>query len=193
MVILTLPKLSLEMRHELWGCFIMLASASIWALGCFAQRRRRTHVPALVTAAYQMLLGGASMTLLGVYLGEGQRVGVENITPNAIAAFLYLLVVGSLVGYVAFNWLLGHVSTTVVGTYAYVNPIVALVVGHAAIGEDNFNVPVVSGMLVTLAGVALVKGGVAPAGKMPTVIEEDKFSREPRERVASESARGVRS
>lgn len=163
---LALPKIGQdgEGPHELWGYLIVLGSAAAWAVGSFAQRYRRTRAPALVAAAYQMMLGGASMVALGAALGEPSRVGPDSLTPGAVWAFCHLLVVGSLIGYVTYAWLLGHVSTTVAGTYAYVNPVVALLVGAAA-GERVFQWPVVAGVAVILAGVALVRGGVAPPAK----------------------------
>lgn len=166
---LALPKMghSEQATYELSGCLIVLASAFTWAVGTFGQRYRRTRAPALVAAAYQMMIGGACMVLLGVALGEPQRIGVESITPGAVWAFCHLLVVGSLIGYVAYVWLLGHVSTTVAGTYAYVNPVVALAVGQLA-GEDNFQWPVVTGMLVILTGVALVRRGGGTHRHEPT-------------------------
>jgi drug/metabolite transporter (DMT)-like permease len=171
---LALPKVghSGEGRHELWGYLIVLGSAATWAVGSFAQRYRRTRAPALVAAAYQMMLGGASMVLLGGVLGETERVGFDSLTPGAVWAFCHLLVVGSLIGYVVYAWLLGHVSTTVAGTYAYVNPVVALLVGAAA-GERVFQWPVAAGVAVILAGVALVRGGIAQPVK-PAPREESE-------------------
>src|SRR5262249_5289022 len=75
-------------------------------------------------------------------------------------SFFHLLVVGSLIGYVAFTWLLKHVSTTIVSTYSYVNPAVALFVGWLLNGEP-ITPWILSGMVVILLGVALVRGGVA--------------------------------
>ena len=75
----------------------------------------------------------------------------------AIFAFLYLLIVGSLTGFVAFNFLLGHVSAAKVGTYAYVNPVIAVLVGAAA-GEE-LNGWLAAGICVILLGVFLVRGG----------------------------------
>jgi drug/metabolite transporter (DMT)-like permease len=96
--------------------------------------------------------------LLGLAMGE---VFPAAITPRAAGAFLYLLVMGSLLGFVAFNWLLGHVSPTRVGTYAYVNPAVAVLVGWAA-GEP-MTWAIAGGIGVVLLAVFLVRGGEQPA------------------------------
>src|SRR5207302_7521351 len=65
---LAVPKVgaSGEARHELWGYLIVLGSAGAWAVGSFAQRYRRTEAPPMVAAAYQMIVGGTTMTLLGI-------------------------------------------------------------------------------------------------------------------------------
>jgi drug/metabolite transporter (DMT)-like permease len=80
------------------------------------------------------------------------------LTWGAAGSFVYLLIVGSLVGFVAFNWLLGHVPATLVSTYAYVNPLVALVVGWL-LGGEELTVQILIGMVIILAGVALVRSG----------------------------------
>src|SRR5207237_252487 len=117
------------------GPLLVLGSAASWALGSVLLRHRRLAAPHLTTAAYQMILGGGSMALIGLLTGEASRLSAEQFTPTAVYAFFHLLVVGSLVGFVTYNWLLGHVSAALVGTYAYVNPMVAILVGWLLNGE----------------------------------------------------------
>ncbi len=157
------------------GYALVLGSASAWALGSFVSRRYRTGASPFVLATYQMILGGLSLTMVGLAMGEANQLQPESFTVNAVGAFFYLLVVGSLVGFVAFTWLLGHVSATLAGTYAYVNPVVALVAAvlldHEAIGW-----PVVAGMGVILLGVALVRQGglvVVEKGATPDQLSHE--------------------
>jgi drug/metabolite transporter (DMT)-like permease len=131
-------------------------------MGAFLQRRRRLVVAPLTSAAWQLFLGGGSLALLAACLGEARELTADRFTPVVIAAFFYLLVVGSLIGFVAFNWLLGHVSVGLAGSYAYVNPVVALLVGWMITGE-SLTARVVGGMAIILAGVALVRTGHRPA------------------------------
>jgi drug/metabolite transporter (DMT)-like permease len=140
------------------GPFLVLGSAFSWALGSFVLRRRRQRVAPLTAATYHMLLGGCSLTLLGLALGEAGHLGSEHFTATAVFSFFYLLVVGSLVGFLAYTWLLHHVSATLAGTYAYVNPVVAVVVG-AVLGGETITLPIVGGLAIILAGVALVRTG----------------------------------
>jgi drug/metabolite transporter (DMT)-like permease len=138
------------------GPFLVLGSACCWGLGSVVLRHRRLRGPHLTAAAYQMVLGGGGLALTGLFIGEtGALPG--HLTPGAAGAFLYLLVVGSLVGYVAFNWLLGHVPAPQVSTYSYVNPLVAVLVGCLLDGEE-FTGWMAAGIAVILAGVALVRG-----------------------------------
>ena len=142
------------------GPYLVLGSAAGWALGSFLYRHGRSRAPHLTAAAYQMLFGGGSLAVLGLALGEGREVALGSLTPWAITAFFYLLVVGSIVGFIAFNWLLGHASAALTGTYAYVNPVIALLVGWL-IANETPTPAIVTGVAVILVGVALVRlGGV---------------------------------
>jgi drug/metabolite transporter (DMT)-like permease len=139
------------------GPVIALSSNVLWAIGSLLVRHHRQRANHLVTAAYQMILGGTGLALAGAALGEFGALTAQCFAPGALAAFLYLLIVGSLVGFVAFNWLLGHVPAAMVGTYAYVNPLVAILVARFLAKEEITN-EIVLGMLIILAGVALVQG-----------------------------------
>ena len=148
---------------SLWqdaGPLLMLGSAFTWALGTVLAQRRRPKASLLAAAAQQMVLGGIALCVVGLVVGEGRQLGPESFTPRAVSAFVYLLIVGSLIGFVAFTWLMGHVSASLVGTYAYVNPGVAVLVGGLIAGE-TITLGIVSGMLIILLGVALVRSGGA--------------------------------
>jgi drug/metabolite transporter (DMT)-like permease len=140
------------------GPLLVLASASSWSMGSVLIRYRPgsggSH---LTVAAYQMAFGGGGLVLVGLGMGEARELAAERITPGAIATFVYLLIVGSLVGFVAFNYLLGHVSAARVGTYAYVNPLIAILVGWV-VGGEELTPWILGGMVVILLGVALVRG-----------------------------------
>jgi drug/metabolite transporter (DMT)-like permease len=134
---------------------LVLGSAASWALGSLIVRHRGVEGSYLTVAAYQMILGGTCLTLIGLALGEASRLPPP--TPGAAFAFFYLLIVGSLIGFIAYNWLLGHVSATQASTYAYVNPIVAVLI--AWWDGEEMTLAIVAGITVILIGVALVRGG----------------------------------
>jgi len=155
--VLLAPKLlDAERPTDAAGLCLVLGSAASWAMASVLLRHTRLELPHLSTACYQMLFGGGSMLVLGAALGEFQQAP-ERLSAGAISVLLYLLVVGSLAGFIAFNWLLGHVAATRVGTYAYVNPLVAVLIGWAIGEEVSWNLWV--GMGIILFGVFLVRGG----------------------------------
>ena len=121
-------------------------------------RYRRQSGSHLASASFQMIVGGMVTSLLGISIGEVSQLTPDRLTWGAAFSFFYLLVVGSLIGFVAFNWLLGHVPATMVGTYAYVNPLVAILVGWLLGGED-MTIRILTGLVVILFGVALVRRG----------------------------------
>jgi drug/metabolite transporter (DMT)-like permease len=140
------------------GILLVLGSALSWSLGSLLLRHRRCQASHLTAAAYQMILGGGGLTIVGLAIGEAGQLTADHFTAKAALAFFYLLVIGSLVGFVAYNWLLGHVTAAQAGTYAYVNPVVAILVGWLW-GQEELTIGVVGGMAIILAGVALVRGG----------------------------------
>jgi drug/metabolite transporter (DMT)-like permease len=142
------------------GPFLVLGSAASWGLGSLVVRHYRPAADHVTVAAYQMVVGGGALALLGVILGEPAHLPSE-ITAGAMGAFFYLLVVGSLIGFVSFNFLLQHVRASQVSTYAYVNPVVAVLIGWA-VGEP-MTPWLACGIATILTGVALVRGGARSA------------------------------
>jgi drug/metabolite transporter (DMT)-like permease len=140
------------------GLLLVATSAISWSLGSLVLRHRKRQGSHLAAAAYQMAVGGGALCLIGLVFGEGRDISLELLKPGPLATFVYLLIVGSLVGFVAYHWLLGHVPTTLAGTYAYFNPLVAVLVGWL-LGGEELTATILSGMAVILVGVALVRGG----------------------------------
>jgi drug/metabolite transporter (DMT)-like permease len=140
---------------------LVLASAASWALGSLFSRHLPADLPHLTSAGYQMILGGIFQCAIGTGFGEWPDF-VSRFTPGALYAYLYLLIVGSLTGFIAFNWLLGHIAAAKVGTYAYVNPVIAVFIGMIT-GEPIDNWEVFVGFAIILAGVYLVRGDHVPS------------------------------
>jgi drug/metabolite transporter (DMT)-like permease len=135
---------------------LVLASAASWAIGSLVSRHMVVNVSHLTSAGWQMLFGGIGQVVIGTCFGEWHDLP-DQFNQRVIITFFYLLVVGSLMGFVAFNWLLGHVSAAKVGTYAYVNPVIAVLVGWCA-NETEVHAALLAGIAVILAGVYLVRG-----------------------------------
>jgi drug/metabolite transporter (DMT)-like permease len=161
------PSLNGPLDVPLTGSLLTLCSAFSWAVGSFIVRYQGRTGPLLAAAAYQMAVGGGALLVLGLILGDAEQLTPERFTPAAVGAFFYLLVFGSLVGFLAYVWLLDHVSAALAGTYAYVNPMVALLVGWLLAGEQ-LTWPVLGAMSIILASVALVRsGGVRQRAHVP--------------------------
>jgi drug/metabolite transporter (DMT)-like permease len=170
------------------GPLLVIGSTLFWALGSLVLRYRKRSGSHLAAAAYQMILGGTSLALIGVVLGEVRELTPERFTWGAYTSFFYLLIVSSLVGFVAFNWLLGHVRAALVSTYAYVNPLIAILVGWLLGGED-LTVQILIGMVIILAGVALVRWGGAKPSRFGTELDQSPYraSKSESTRIATRS------
>jgi drug/metabolite transporter (DMT)-like permease len=140
---------------------LVLGSAASWAIGALFSRQFALKLSHLTSAGFQMLFGGVSQIAVGSAIGEWPDM-LDRFNLIALQAFLYLLVVGSLTGFVAFNWLLGHVSAAKVGTYAYVNPVIAVFIGWL-MSETEIHSWLLAGIAVILAGVYLVRGDHVPS------------------------------
>jgi drug/metabolite transporter (DMT)-like permease len=119
-------------RADLRGPLALTAASASWSLGSVYGKRHRAATSPYVGAALQMLAGGAAVVAAGTALGEWSR---WHLTATGIGAIAYLAVFGSIVGYSAYTYALHHASPTIVGTYAYVNPVIAVLLGWAILRE----------------------------------------------------------
>jgi drug/metabolite transporter (DMT)-like permease len=172
--------------HELRGPLLILGSSACWSLGSVILHHQRPNASHLAAAGYQMVLGGGGLALLGLALGEAAELTPDMFSAGALGTFVYLLVFGSLIGYTAFNWLLGNAPTPLVGTYAYVNPVVAVCIG-TVLGHEPLTGWLVAGLVVILAAVALVRSGrKEPAALRLATEEQPRFSARFHEQPASD-------
>ena len=112
------------------GVGAILLSPIAWATGSlFASHRASLPRKPLVATGAQMVTGGVVLAVMGLLSGEWQTFDPAAISRDSFLAFAYLTVVGSLVAYTTYSWLLGVAPLPLVSTYAYVNPIVAVVLG----------------------------------------------------------------
>jgi drug/metabolite transporter (DMT)-like permease len=137
---------------------LTLASAS-WALGTVYSKRNKTDITPFAASAMQMIVGGTVIVVLGVLLGEGATWRFE---ARPMLALGYLILFGSIVGYTAYAYALRHASATLVGTYAYVNPVVAVLLGWLVLHEA-ITIRTVSAMALILGAVLMIQLGAKPA------------------------------
>ncbi len=140
---------------NLFGAALALAAPLCWASGSVFTRHVRLPVRPLVAASMEMLWAGVLFGVLSLVTGELGRVHWQGISRTSYLALLYLIVFGSLVGFSAYVWLLRSAPLSLVSTYAYVNPVVAVVLGAIFLGEALTLRILVAGGII-LAAVALI-------------------------------------
>jgi drug/metabolite transporter (DMT)-like permease len=138
---------------DLLGAALLILSAVSWAGGSIYARRAPLPKRPLVGASMEMIVAGVGFSLMGLATGETGHAG--HISGGSLAALAYLIVFGSLVGYTAYIWLLGNAPTSLVSTYAYVNPAVAVLLGWLFVNETIGPRVVVAGAMI-IAAVALI-------------------------------------
>lgn len=134
-------------------CLAILAGCITWALGSVLSRSMTLPKSRPMTAGAAMMLGGAA--LLALSAGLGEMHSLPHVSLRAILALLYLIVIGSLVAFTAFVWLLAHMPATRVSSHAYVNPVVAVALGCFA-GGEAVTWRMVGGTLLVLVSVFLI-------------------------------------
>jgi drug/metabolite transporter (DMT)-like permease len=115
--------------HAATGILILLGSSLLWSAGSIYSRKAKHISKPLLLAGQQMICGGALLALAGLIMGEHRAFDAGRISSLSIGAFVYLVIIGALVGYTAYIFLLRHCEPAKVATYAYVNPIVAVILG----------------------------------------------------------------
>ena len=120
---------------DMMGAFALIVAAISWAVGSALTRKLRLPSSKAMSSGAQMLVGGVWLTVLAAALGEFRGFRLQAVSIKAWFALAYLIVAGSIVAYTAYVWLIHHESPTKVGTYAYVNPVVAVLLGYFVGGE----------------------------------------------------------
>jgi drug/metabolite transporter (DMT)-like permease len=108
-----------------------------------------------MSSGAQMLAGGVLLMLTAALLGEFRGFNVQTVSRGAWLALAYLIVAGSIIGFTAYIWLIHHESPSKVGTYAYVNPVVAVLVGHF-LGGETVGPRAIVGMALVLTSVVVI-------------------------------------
>lgn len=140
--------------HPVGALVLMLGSIS-WATGSIYSKRAPSAPGALLFTGMQMLMGGLLLTGAGVLTGELGRIDPAGVSLKSLLAVVYLIVFGAIIGYSAYVWLLRVSTPARVSTYAYVNPVVAVLLGWALAGEAlSARMGIAAAIIIT--GVALI-------------------------------------
>ncbi len=117
------------------GALVLILGSLSWAIGSFWSRDAQLPESGLLTTGMEMIGGGVLLLVVGTLAGEFSHLDIRGISNASAFGLLYLITFGSLVGFTSYIWLLDKVSPARLGTYAYVNPIVAVLLGWAIAGE----------------------------------------------------------
>ena len=155
------------------SAMVLLMGTLAWAGGSIYSRSLSLPRSARLSTAMQMLAAGAFLLLVGMIAGEPSRVSLDAMSLRSLLAVAYLIIFGSIIGFTAYSWLLTVSSAARVSTYAYVNPVVALLLGWA-IADEPLGPRTILAACVVLTGVALItlarvggSGPIAPAETLP--------------------------
>lgn len=117
------------------GALALTVASTSWSISSVLTRKLPLPGSKVMSSGAQMLAGGLFLTIAGAMLGEFRRFDPTSVSRAAWFSLAYLIIAGSIVGFTAYVWLIHHESPTKVGTYAYVNPLVAVLVGYFLGGE----------------------------------------------------------
>jgi drug/metabolite transporter (DMT)-like permease len=156
-----------ELLHaDLKGPVALTFASASWAFGSVLYKRRHPEAGPYVGAAIEMIAGGVAVCLLGLVLGEARGV---RVTAAGLEALAYLVLFGSIVGYTAYAYALHHASATAVGTYAYVNPLIAVLLGWLLLREP-LGPRIVAAMAMILGAVLWIQVSHALPARRATEV-----------------------
>jgi drug/metabolite transporter (DMT)-like permease len=148
------------------GGLLLVVAAAAWAWGTLLSRGQTQTAP-LVAAGMQMLAGGSLLVLAGIATGELGDLDLAAISARSLAGFVYLILFGSLLAFSAYVWVLRNARTSLVATYAYVNPIVAVALGWLVLDEGVGLRVLAAGGIIVASVALIVSAPPAPARRAP--------------------------
>ncbi len=143
---------------------ILIFAAISWSIGSLYSRRAPLPQAPLMGTAMEMLMGGLGLLILASGVGEWSQLHLAQVSMRSLAGLIYLIVFGSGVGFVAYTWLLRNAPTHIVSTYAYVNPVVAIMLGSFVGHEPLETIEIVSAGII-ISGVILITTAKSLTGR----------------------------
>ena len=156
--ILARPSVALSSAGQFnWyaGIVVLLIASPVWAGGSLYLRKAARPTSAVVGVGMQMICGGALLLIVSISIGEPARFDWSRVTAESAFAWVYLVVVGAIIAFTAYIWLVRVCSPALVGTYAFVNPVVAVLLGWAIAGE-NLDGRTIFGAAVIVVAVVII-------------------------------------
>jgi drug/metabolite transporter (DMT)-like permease len=157
------------------GAFALIIAAMSWSVASILTRRLPLPESKVMSSGSQMLAGGILLAIAATATGELRDFHPSVVSPAAWFSLLYLIVAGSIIGFTAYLWLLHHESPTKVGTYAYVNPVVAVLIGYF-LGGEALGLRTILGTLFVLVSVVVITTTRAKK-RVPVLVPEEAEER----------------
>jgi drug/metabolite transporter (DMT)-like permease len=157
------------------GAIALIVASVSWSVASSLTRRLPLPSAKAMSSGAQMLAGGVLLTIAAALLGEFHGFRAQAVSREAWLALAYLIVAGSIVGFTAYVWLLHHESPTKVGTYAYVNPVVAVLVGYF-LGGEAIGPRTIAGTLLVLVSVVVITTTPGKRGEPATISGEAQLA-----------------
>lgn len=142
-----------ETQNPAFGIIVLLIGSFLWSAGSLYSRRAKNAESPFVASGQQMICGGALLLLAGVVTRE--RINFHAITSASIWSWIYLVLIGAIIGYTAYFFLLRHCDPAKVATYAYVNPVVAVILG-ALFAREKLSARTIIAAALIIGSVAIV-------------------------------------
>jgi drug/metabolite transporter (DMT)-like permease len=156
---------------DLSGALALVLGAISWSLAAVLTRKFSLPESKVMSSGSQMLAGGILLILTSAMLGEFKGFDARAVSLRAWLALVYLIVAGSIISFTAYVWLIHHESPTKVGTYAYVNPVVAVLLGYA-LGGEALGARTIVGTLLVLASVVVITTTPKKAASRSLLVEK---------------------
>lgn len=155
-VVLSLAPERVHAQHmDLAGVLALLVGTLAWSIGTVWSRHLALPKSRPTSAGIQMMLGGVTLTLVSFLSGDARRFSPAELNLRVVLSMAYLVIAASIVAFTAYVWLLGHEPATRVASYAYVNPVIAVLLGWS-IGGEKLSIQIVLGMMFVVMGVIAV-------------------------------------
>jgi drug/metabolite transporter (DMT)-like permease len=142
-------------RYELAGILICLVAAFLWSMGSIYSRGADLPQSALMTTGMEMVAGSIGLFIVATLVGEWQNFSLGDISSKSMYGLIYLITIGSLIGFVSYAWLLRNAPVSLVATYAYVNPLVAILLG-SLLAQESLTPRILIAAGVIIGSVVLV-------------------------------------
>jgi drug/metabolite transporter (DMT)-like permease len=150
---------------DLTGALLAIAASAIWAAGSLYARAAPLPKRPSVSTGMEMICGGVALGLAGIARGELAQIHFARFSASSLFGLAYLIVGGSWIGFTAYVWLIRNVRTTIAGTYAFVNPLVAVLLGYVFRDEKLTVITAIAGAIIVAAVALIVATGRPPVKK----------------------------